>query len=77
MTITATFSEQLSEQWLLERTCHAQLHNGRELSVPDLTRAMKQLIDFSASPCTLATARANVWYACSLCQQDVSLFFSL
>ena len=25
---------------------------------------------FSASPCTLATARANVWYACSLSPQD-------
>ena len=46
MTITATFSEQLSEQWLLERTYHAQLRNGRELSVPDLTLAMKQLSDF-------------------------------
>jgi hypothetical protein len=46
MTITAPFSEQLSEQWLLERTYHAQLRNGRELSVPDLTLAMKQLSDF-------------------------------
>lgn len=41
------FSEQLSEQWLLERTYHAQLRNGRELSVANLTEAMKQLIDFS------------------------------
>jgi hypothetical protein len=40
------FSEQLSEQWLLERTYHAQLRNGRELSVANLTEAMKQLIDF-------------------------------
>ena len=47
MTMTAPFSEQLSEQWLLERTYHAQLRNGRELSVPDLTLAMKQLSDFS------------------------------
>ena len=46
MTITAPFSEQLSETWLLERTYHAQLRNGRELSVPDLTKAMQQLIDF-------------------------------
>jgi hypothetical protein len=47
MTITTTFSEQLSEQWLLKRTYHAQLRNGRELSVPDLTLAMQQLCDFS------------------------------
>lgn len=39
------FSEQLSEQWLLERTYHAQLRDGRELSVPDFTWAMKQLTD--------------------------------
>lgn len=44
--ITVPFSEHLSETWLLERTSHAQLRNGRELSVPDLTRAMKQLNDF-------------------------------
>jgi hypothetical protein len=41
------FSAQLSEQWLLERTYHAQLRNERELSVANLTEAMKQLIDFS------------------------------
>jgi hypothetical protein len=46
MTITAPFSERLSEIWLLERTYHAQLRNGKELSVPDLTLAMKQLNDF-------------------------------
>lgn len=45
MTITAPFSERLSEQWLLERTYHAQLRNGRELSVSSLTEAMKQLTD--------------------------------
>jgi hypothetical protein len=44
--MTVPFSERLSEQWLLERTYHAQLRNGSELSVPDLTKAMKQLIDF-------------------------------
>jgi hypothetical protein len=44
--ITVPFSEHLSETWLLERTSHAQLRNGRELSVPNLTRAMKQLNDF-------------------------------
>jgi hypothetical protein len=46
MTITAPVLERMSEQWLLERTYHAQLRNGRELSVPDLTEAMKQLTDF-------------------------------
>lgn len=50
MTIIAPFAEQLSEQWLLERTYHAQLRNGEELSVPDLTRAMKQFIDFDVPP---------------------------
>ena len=44
--MTVPFSEQLSETWLLERTYHARLRNGRELSVPDLTLAMKQLNDF-------------------------------
>jgi hypothetical protein len=47
MATTISFQEQLSEHWLLERTYHAQLRDGRELSVPDLTKAMKQLIDFS------------------------------
>jgi hypothetical protein len=46
MIMTVPFSEHLSEQWLLERTYHAHLRNGRELSVPCLTGAMKQLIDF-------------------------------
>ena len=50
MTMIAPFSEQLSEQWLLERTYHAQLRNGAELSVPDLTRAMKLLNDFDVPP---------------------------
>lgn len=44
--MTIPFSERLSETWLLERTYHAQLRNGRELSVSDLTGAMKQLTDF-------------------------------
>src|SRR5437764_4986502 len=44
--MTVPFSERLSETWLLERTYHAQLCSGKELSVPDLTLAMKQLIDF-------------------------------
>ncbi|GCE23686.1 hypothetical protein [Dictyobacter kobayashii] len=39
------FSVQLSEQWLLERTYHAQLLNGKKLSIANLTEAMQQLID--------------------------------
>ncbi len=50
MTTTIPFSEQLSEQWLLDRTYHAQLRNGGELSVPDLTKAMEQLVDFPVLP---------------------------
>ncbi len=46
--MTIPFSERLSETWLLERTYHAQLWGGKELSVPDLTLAMKQLNDFDA-----------------------------
>jgi hypothetical protein len=44
--MSGPFSERLSETWLLERTYHAQLWGGKELSVPDLTLAMKQLNDF-------------------------------
>ena len=47
--MTVPFSERLSETWLLERTYHAQLRSGRELSVPDLTLAMKQLNDFDVA----------------------------
>jgi hypothetical protein len=47
--MTVPFSERLSETWLLERTYHAQLWSGKELSVPDLTRAMKQLNDFDVA----------------------------
>ncbi|HET8840007.1 MAG TPA: hypothetical protein VFN35_01010 [Ktedonobacteraceae bacterium] len=36
MTITVPFTEALSEAWLLERTYHAQLQNGSELSLPML-----------------------------------------
>lgn len=50
MKIALPFSKQLSEQWLLEGTYHAQLRNGEELSVPDLTKAMGQLVDFPVSP---------------------------
>ena len=52
MKIALPFSKQLSEQWLLERTYHAQLRNGEELSVPDLTKAMGQLVDFPVAPST-------------------------
>ncbi len=47
MTMTIPFTERLSETWLLDRTYHAQLRNGKELSVPDLTQAMKQITGFS------------------------------
>ena len=50
MTMITPFSEQLSEQWLLERTYHAQLRNGEELPVSGLTGAMKQLNDFEVHP---------------------------
>ncbi|HET8841690.1 MAG TPA: hypothetical protein VFN35_09495 [Ktedonobacteraceae bacterium] len=39
------FSELVSEQWLLERSYHAHLLNGRELSIANLTKAMGQLTD--------------------------------
>ena len=47
MTITIAYSETQSEIWLFERTYHARLRNGEELSVPDFTRAMKQITNFS------------------------------
>lgn len=46
MTTTIPFTERLSETWLLERTYHAQLRNGKELSVPDFTQAMKQITGY-------------------------------
>jgi len=46
MRMTTAFSEQLSEQWLLERTYHAHLHSGKELSVPEFTEAMKKVSNF-------------------------------
>src|SRR5581483_12058004 len=45
MTIINPLTARLSEQWLLERTYHAFLRNGRELSVPALTLEMRQLTD--------------------------------
>src|SRR5690348_12423477 len=59
MITTVPFSERLSEHWLLERTYHAQLRNGRELSVADLTLAMTQLIDFSV-PLSLLSAKSKL-----------------
>jgi len=55
MTMTPVYTEHLSEQWLLERTYHAQLRNGSELLVSDFTKAMKQLIDFYAPLSTQST----------------------
>jgi hypothetical protein len=46
ITMTIAYPEKQSETWLLERTYHARLRNGKELSVSDLTRAMKQIINF-------------------------------
>jgi hypothetical protein len=56
---TVPFSERLSETWLLERTYHAQLWSGKELSVPDLTLAMKQLNDFDV-PLSLQSSKSKL-----------------
>lgn len=66
------FSAQLSEQWLLERTSHAHLLNGRELSVARLTKAMNQLITIdlpfsspssrSLLPERLLGKKSNIFY---------------
>jgi hypothetical protein len=53
------FSEHLSETWLLERTYHARLRNGRELSVPNLTLAMQQLNDFDV-PLFLQSSKSKL-----------------
>ena len=57
--MTAPYSEHLSETWLLERTYHARLRNGRDLSVPDLTLAMKQLNDFDV-PLFLQSSKSKL-----------------
>ena len=57
--MTVPFSERLSETWLLERTYHAQLWSGKELSVPDLTLAMKQLSDFDV-PLSLQSSKSKL-----------------
>ena len=59
MTMTVAYTERLSETWLLERTYHAQLWSGKELSVPDLTLAMKQLSDFDV-PLSLQSSKSNL-----------------
>ncbi|HLJ32097.1 MAG TPA: hypothetical protein VKU38_00515 [Ktedonobacteraceae bacterium] len=45
-TMTIPFTECLGETWLLERTYHAQLRNGKELSIPEFTQAMKQIAGY-------------------------------
>ncbi|GCE14488.1 hypothetical protein [Tengunoibacter tsumagoiensis] len=45
-----SFSVQLSEQWLLERTYHAQLLNGDQLSTVNFTNAMRLLTDSTVPP---------------------------
>ena len=57
--LTVPFSERLSETWLLERTYHAQLWSGKELSVSDLTLAMKQLNDFEV-PLALQSSKSTL-----------------
>jgi hypothetical protein len=57
--MTVPFSERLSETWLLERTYHAQSWSGKELSVPDLTLAMKQLNDFDV-PLSLQSSKSKL-----------------
>ena len=56
---TVPFPEHLSETWLLERKYHAQLRDGRELSVPDLTLAMKQLNDVDV-PLSLRSSNSHL-----------------
>lgn len=53
------FSVQLSEQWLLERTYHAQLLNGKELSVDMLTQAMQELSD-TAVPLSSQSSKSRL-----------------
>ncbi|GAC1361606.1 MAG: hypothetical protein PVS3B1_18370 [Ktedonobacteraceae bacterium] len=44
------FTAQLSEQWLLARIYRAQLLNGQELPIAELTTAMQQLSDITVPP---------------------------
>lgn len=57
MATTVANSTNLSETWLLERTYHAQLLDGRELSVTHLTEAMQQLTDIADVP-SMQSARS-------------------
>jgi hypothetical protein len=55
----------MSEAWLLERTYHARLRSGRDLSVPNLTQAMKQIINFYVPISTwqeISAAKAHAAY---------------
>ncbi len=64
-TIPVAYSERLSEEWLLERTYHARLRSGEELSVSNFTQAMKQLTDFSVPISTwqeISPAEAHAAY---------------
>src|SRR5690349_11764255 len=65
MTRTIAYSEKQSETWLLERTYHACLRNGEELSVANLTRAVKQISSFSVPLSTwqeISSAEAHAAY---------------
>ncbi len=66
------FSAQVSEQWLLDKTYHARLLNGRELSVLNLTQAMQELIDI---PVHLSTQAPKSRFPESLPLQKSSTFF--
>ena len=57
--MTVAYTEHLSETWLFERTYHAHLWSGKELSVPDLTLAMKQLNDFNV-PLSLQSSKSHL-----------------
>ena len=59
MTTTGPFTERLSETWLIERTYHAQLRNGKGLSVPDLTHAMSRLTDLDV-PLTFQSPKSRL-----------------
>ncbi len=74
MTMNIAYTEQQSETWLLERIYHAKLRDGRELSVPDLTRAMTQITGFSVPLSTwqeISAEQAQVAY-----QQGIPLLLS-
>ena len=59
MAMTVAYTEHLGETWLLERTYHAHLWSGKDLSVPDLTLAMKQLSDCNV-PLSLQSSTSHL-----------------